>query len=160
MGYDVRLLIGETCNALNRPEWERETEPKIDNGYLWYPYKKDAKDNYIETGRVESIFMTVAMVELCKTGYSGAVMKLIEKTDKEAKANTKLVYKWYRDGNTLDETDCYGAKKIPIAMDVVIAAIQKDNKGEGYRRFDWALGLLNAMQKTSPNEFQVILYGH
>jgi len=159
VGYEIKLLIGHPCGF--SPEHERTTTPIIEgkgeNAYVWYPHKKDG-DKYIETGREESTFLIAAMVDLCKVDYSGPIHKLREtalNTDK------KKIYKYFTGGNTEVSEDSYGDKYKPVAIGLVIKAIEEEiATNGGYRRLEWALKLLRSVKKTSKDEFSVLFCGH
>ena len=160
MGYEVKLIIGEFMEP--RPEYAREKTLRRDGDELWYPYKKDKDDKFIPSGRMESTMIEAGRLDLCKCA-TGAFGKLVSDNEEAAnKADQNIVWKWWRDGNHEDETDCYGARKIPVPLEDVIKAIEADVKaGEKYHRFKWTLTLLKSMKKHSGGwKLKVILYGH
>lgn len=104
-----------------------------------------------EAGAV--FFMIYAQVDLSKTGSYSHVSKLAA----HHKGNP-TVY-WYFDGNTRETEDGYGDKPIPLPIGTVLEALQKDVKTDDYRRFKWAMALLEAM-KDDKEQLSVLLYGH
>ena len=77
---------------------------------------------------------------------------------------------WYENDQAQTE-DCYGGKPRPIPTKEVIEALRKDVKvlldhGDSnlpYRRFEWALALLEAIENRDDGEkkeFCVIFVGH
>jgi hypothetical protein len=81
----------------------------------------------------------------------------------------KPVLYWY-EGHVKKSEDSYGYKPMPIPTKSVIQALRKDVKvldhGDNdrpYRRFEWALSLLEAIEKRDDGEkkeFCVIFEGH
>lgn len=79
-----------------------------------------------------------------------------------------LLY-WYENDKEVTE-DSYGDKPTPIPTSQVIEALRKDvkvldygNNDRPYRRFEWALSLLEAIEKRDDGkkkEFCVIFNGH
>lgn len=159
MGYEVKLIIGHFPKP--SVEYAREKELKRDGDSLWYPYKK-LNGEFVPSGRMESTMIEAGRLDLCKCAYGpfGELVNANERAAKEADPN--IVYKWWRDGNTEEETDCYGARKLPIPLKNVIKALDETVKqGDEYHRFKWALALLKSMQRHKGGwELQVILYGH
>jgi len=76
---------------------------------------------------------------------------------------------WYENDKEVTE-DSYGSKPTPIPTKEVIKALRKDvkvldhgNNDRPYRRFEWALALLEAIDKRDngkKKEFCVIFNGH
>lgn len=155
MGFEIKLIIGSDDSAT--PEHEKSKTPKVDGNYIYFPYLKDENGDYIETGRKQKVFLSIAEIKLRKPG-PGALVNLYDENKKLVKKN--IVYKWIADGDTLEEEDCYGNKKVPVSIPKVIKALKKDNKPENYCRFDWALALLTSIEKTSPGQYSVIIYGY
>lgn len=56
--------------------------------------------------------------------------------------------------------DKYGSFLGIIDVDDMIAALEKDYKEEGYRRFKWALDLLKSIKETWSEDLTIITYGH
>jgi len=77
---------------------------------------------------------------------------------------------FYYEGHVKKSEDSYGDKPTPIPTSLVIEALRKDAKvldhGENdrpYRRFEWALALLESIEKRDNRErkeFSVIFVGH
>ena len=76
---------------------------------------------------------------------------------------------WYEGEKEVTE-DCYGSKPRPVPIDKVVKALREDVKvldhGDNdrpYRRFEWALSLLEAIERRDggeKKEFCVIFEGH
>jgi len=99
-----------------------------------------------------------ASLDLCKPG-PGAMADLASR-----KPSAKHPAIAYYDGYSEEEkdTDSYGAKHPAIKLDEVIAALEKDNAPpDRYRRYDWALALLKAMNENNQdNEIICVIHGH
>ncbi len=55
--------------------------------------------------------------------------------------------------------DCYGDKLGVIEIDEMIEALKAEK--EGYRRFEWALALLETIKRTMPDEnLKIITFGY
>lgn len=99
-----------------------------------------------------------AMVDLCKPGYDTSIYEMTGRGAKKERSEP-LVYFFAEDGNTSVQEDRYGDKIQAIPIHKVIEAIQKDAKRSTYRRFHWALTMLEAIAKDDP-EAVVALYGY
>jgi hypothetical protein len=109
-------------------------------------------------------FSEECVIDLSKCGESN-VGKLAGDYMTKGKA---LLY-WFEDDKRVTE-DSYGGKPTPIPTREVIEALRKDVKvldhGDNdrpYRRFEWALALLEAIDKRDngkKKEFCVIFNGH
>ena len=109
-------------------------------------------------------FSEECVIDLAKCGESN-VGRLAGDYMTKGKA---LLY-WYENDKEVTEDFC-GDKPTPIPTKKVIEALRKDVKvldyGDNdrpYRRFEWALALLEAIEKRDngkKKEFCVIFYGH
>jgi len=162
MGYEVKLLIGQTHEE--ETDYKKADKPVIDNNALYWPYLEDEKGEWIPSGRTKTWFSLMATLDLCKIG-DGPLSKLVEKAKIKAK-KPKHFYYVYLDGNTEEEEDCYGDHFKPVEIAEVIKALEQEqaleaSKGENrYRRFVWALGLLKAIQSQDGEHVKVLFYGH
>ena len=157
MGYEIKLVVGKS--GFSSEESAREDVAELDGDTAWFPYKKDAKGNLIKTGRTEIYFSVYGMIDLCKPGSNSELLKL------DAKNHESGIVCWslYLGDKEVKE-DSYGDIFKPVPIAAVIKALEKDlevSKDEysddnGYRRFRWALGFLNAMD----DDAEVILYGY
>jgi hypothetical protein len=112
-----------------------------------------------------NLFFEDCVIDLCSCGES-SVSKLAENFMIRSGDG---VLSWY-EGNRKRTTDSYGHKPTPIKIKQVIDALRKDVKvldhGDNdrpYRRFEWALSLLESIEKRDngrEKEFCVIFLGH
>ena len=118
-------------------------------------------DGFFATKENESKnwFQVMAMVDLCKAGYDSELHKLIPKKSEVDPAQAVYLYAPMGDGDTEVTEDRYGDKLHPVPLELVLAALRKDNERENYRRFTWAIGLLESMVSTT-EDLYVILYGY
>ena len=104
-------------------------------------------------------FMVYATVDMSKMGYDSAVYDLPWKNE-----NTDdVMWEWYAptgDGDIAVCQDRYGDYPQPVPVGDVIEALRTDSAGDDYRRFKWALALLEAMEKDTPEGLSVILWGY
>jgi hypothetical protein len=102
-----------------------------------------------------SFFHTYATIDLCKCG-EGALDGL-----ESHHKGDPLVYWYYgTDGNHHDTEDRYGDKPVPLSINEVLQALYKHRANDNYRRFKWAIALLESMQHDSGENLQVLFYGH
>jgi len=135
-------------------------------GYeLYMKVGKVPDTDILKNKRGQRWFNEECVIDLCKCGDSNvgrlAGEHLLEK-------GKPLLY-WYENDKEVTE-DSYGAKPTPIPTQEVINALRKDVKvldhGDNdrpYRRFEWALSLLEAIEKRDngkKKEFCVIFNGH
>jgi len=70
---------------------------------------------------------------------------------------------WYEGNNYITE-DSYGAKPSPVPLAKIIEALKKDTAQDNYRRFQWALATLEAVDRIDSNEgakeFSAIFEGY
>lgn len=151
MGYETKLLIGASSSLTNDESVYGELI--IEDGEAYRPMLKDEDDNFLKTGKKETWFQLMATVDLCKCGYDSAINNIPH-------VNTDESHQWYwYEGNERRIEDCYGAKLKPAPLIDVINALKKDIEDDEYRRFKWALALLESMQNDS-EKITVLLYGH
>ena len=153
MGYETRLLIGRSTGAMKqvkKGEYFLDDNNDLDREYL-----KDEDGKFIYTGGLEFYFMTYATVDLCKVGSL---------LPNELRFNTtpnKHVNYWYEGGKECMQ-DSYGKYPAIVKLNVVLSAIKEQQVSNGdapYRRFDWAISLLESMSKGK-EELEVLLVGH
>ncbi len=150
MGYETTLLIGRECTTSD----EIKRGPLVtEEGEAYRPYLKDEDGAFIKTGAKETYFMIYAEIDLCKCGYTSEISKI----DKE---NTDKGHHWiWASGGDERSEDLYGEKPKPVSFKAVIDALEKDYQDGEYRRFKWALALLNSMQDES-EELSILMFGH
>lgn len=151
MGYETKLYIGKsTC--VSSDELKRG-EPELDGDFVYKPYLKDENNNVIPTGKKATWFEVMAIIDLCKAGYGSEIHKIDRK-------NTDENHFWYfYEGSAEITEDCYGEKLKPVPIITVLEALKKDNENDQYRRFTWAIALLESM-KYDKEELSVLIYGH
>jgi hypothetical protein len=108
-----------------------------------------------QTYNNQTWFHDMATIDLSKCGYASHICQLDHK-------NTDLSKIWYfyaEDGNTQITTDRYGAHFKPVPIGVVLDALKQDEENSRYRRYQWAIALLEAMIDDKEG-LSVLLYGH
>lgn len=116
---------------------------------------KDTGNSYSDGG---IYFMVHAHVDMCKMGDSALFnLPWVNKTPEKEK--------WYfyspmGDGDTIVTEDRYGDMPRPVPIADVINTLREDVTKSDYRRFKWALALLEAMEKDSPEGLSVLLWGY
>jgi len=134
-------------------------------GYeLYMKVGKVPEIDILKNNEGQSCFIEECVIDLCKCGESN-VGNLASDYMTKGKA---LLY-WYENDKEVTEDAC-GDKPKPIPTKLVIEALRKDVKvldhGDNdrpYRRFEWALSLLEAIDKRDDGEkkeFCVIFGGH
>jgi len=158
MGYEIKMLVGKQC--LNGKELVLNKEKPFSDG-SGFPYKRDGKGNYVETGRAEAWFQIYAEIDLCKWGYQkDAFNDLVTKSHDEKRAKKEVIYFYGTDGNTRITEDCYGAQMFPVPIKDALKALKaSEDKSAPYRRATWAIALLESMV-GDPEELGVMFYGH
>ena len=166
MGYELEMKVGWLGGPSVEHKRKERLELEEDGKSAWFPYVKDADDDFVPSGRMERHFFEVANVDLCKI-YDSETSKVA--TASFRKKAPQVVIKWFR-GNDDEETDSYGDYPTPVPLSKVIKALKKDCKNLEYsdstlpyRRFEWALALLEAIDKRDESknkEFVVLFYGH
>lgn len=101
-------------------------------------------------------FQIYATVDLCKPGYGAVVMKLKDDT----KTDPVYMYPVMGDGDTQIAEDQYGAAIVPIAIQDVLEALHTDQRNDYYRRFQWAIALLESMQGEEQGQLSVAFWGY
>jgi hypothetical protein len=132
MGYELRMHIHD--------------EPDVD-------YFTSENDPTIRHG------IEVAVVDLCKIGYYGRMVDLIDKARKE----NKLFGSFYAtDGDTMVERDRYNDKLARIPGVDVLRVLREEMGGEEkYRRFQIAEATLAAVLDTfEKDRIYCYFFGH
>lgn len=158
MGYEIKLIVGKRGYSMK--EVERDLTKPYEDG-SGFEYKKDEKGNYIYTGRNEIYFQIMGIVELCKIG-DGPLSKVVSKSHKLGNEFSKVDFVLFYgfDGDEQFSEDKYGDYSWPVPVKEVCAALSQElSEGEDYRRFVWALALLNSMKNDS-EQLEVIFWGH
>ena len=165
MGYETTILIGKT--GLDMPEHEKDTSLQYADG-SGHPHKRDDNGDFVPTGRTTHYFSVYATIDLSKCGYDSEISALEKRAHELAKAHpSDVYYHYYRsDGNTETKEDCYGSPFYPVPIGDLLEAVRSDtetsadqNGGTPYRRFAWALALLESMA-SDPDELQAVFYSH
>ena len=144
MGYETKLIIGKS--GMSTQECAEDS-----NGN----YIKDDDGELVRTGRTAIFFSDYAQINMCKCGH-GSNIAAIDFKNKDG----DVVWYWFgEDGNKPVKEDRYGESSKPISIGVVIEALKKDIQADEYRRFDWALALLESISKSEP-EAEVLFYGY
>jgi len=161
MGYEINLLVGKS--RLREDELQKDMDHPFEDG-IGHPYKKDDKGNYITTGRKQSWFQIMAQVDLCRLGYQDDPLnsfinswheRAIELKDREV-----TYFYGLGDGDKKITEDGYGTPIIAAPIKGCLEAMkQSHNPSDPYRRFEWALALLESMEKD-PEALEVVFYGH
>jgi len=116
---------------------------------------RDTGQSYTDEG---TYFMVYAHVDMCKMGDSALFnLPWVNKTPEKEK--------WYfyapmGDGDTVVDEDRYGDIPRPVPIADVINALREDVTKNDYRRFKWALALLEAMAEDSPEGLSVLMWGY
>lgn len=148
MGYELKMKVGWL--GMTSPEMKRREEPVLEKGETeaWYPHVKDAKDNYVPTGRMERYFLQSAMIDLGKI-YDSEIYKLAMKAKVKENAKPRTVISYMGGYGPYKCEDGYGDMFRPLSLDACIRALEKDVLVSDYHRFEWALALLKSMRETS-----------
>ena len=128
---------------------------------------KVPETDILKNKRGQLWFDEECVIDLCKCGDSNVGRLATKHLLRKGKA---LLY-WYDSCTGKEVTeDAYGDKPTPIPTKLVIEALRKDVKvldhgdyDRPYRRFEWALALLEAIDKRDngkKKEFCVIFNGH
>jgi len=106
--------------------------------------------------RQGTFFQVYAAIDLCKCVESNLL-----KMENVLTHSTKVF--WFPpsgDGNTPVTEDRYGKEPKLISITDAISALKRDVATSDYRRFKWALALLESMYKSSEEDLLILLYGH
>lgn len=136
-------------------------------GYeLYMKVGKAPETDFLRSKKGQSCFSEECVIDLCKCGGDSNVGKLAG--DYMISKGKALLY-WFENDKMVTE-DAYGDKPTPIPTKEVIEALRKDvlvldygDNDRPYRRFEWALALLEAIDKRDngkKKEFCVIFNGH
>ena len=136
-------------------------------GYeLYMKVGKVPETDILKNKRGQLWFDEECVIDLCKCGGDSNVGKLAG--DYMISKGKALLY-WFENDKMVTE-DSYGDKPTPIPTKEVIEALRTDvlvldygNNDRPYRRFEWALALLEAIDKRDnrkKKEFCVIFNGH
>lgn len=109
---------------------------------------------YTEETKDKGWFQIYAAVDLCKPGPT----KILELKD-AAKADPVYVYAIMGDGDTMTIEDRYGAPVVPMPIRDVLEALHTDQRNEHYRRFSWAIALLESMVNEEQGQLSVAFWG-
>lgn len=155
------MLIGE-ATQVKQDEFKRDLKKPFAD-LSGFDYERDAKGKPVKTGRREQWFEIYAEVDLCKIGNDcPAFSALLDDVHKLAKEKSKkhVIY-FYGTGNGNSEVkdDNYSDAFYPVSAREVLRALKLDNAEINYRRFSWAIVLLEAILKDD-EDAQVIFYGH
>lgn len=154
MGYEVKLLVGQACGREKKAK--RSSHPEIDGDSIYYPYLKDLDGNFVYDGSYETYFMVTAHIDLCKPGYESSILAALRKNE-----DPNHEYYYYgSDGSTRISEDCYGDKSDIHSLGEIIEALKKDVLNDDYRRFKWALSLLESIRDNEGDDMKVMWYGH
>lgn len=151
MGYETKLIIG--TSSRNSEDEYVYGDFVIENGEPYRPFLKDDNGDVVKTGNRQTYFMVMATVDLCKCGHKSNIHKL----DRVNKDESHQWF-WYEKNDIVVE-DCYGDKMKPVPISDLIEALKLDIANDEYRRFKWALALLESMKGDREN-ITVMLYGH
>lgn len=152
MGYETKLLVGESTSLTDDENVYGDLI--VEDGEAYRPMLKDDKGNLLTTGRKETWFQVMAEIDLCKCGHDSPIHDI----DRVNKDESHQWY-WYH-GNERRTEDCYGDRPKPVPIKTVIDALKKASEDDEYRRFKWALGLLEAMATDQESKISVLLYGY
>jgi hypothetical protein len=150
MGYETKLIIGKVTQPTD--QFKKAEKPILDGESFYFPYEKGEGGRPIKTGVKESWFWTYAEIDLCKCG--GGEIDSLPRNNKDEK-NVHFIIQ----GDQHIYEDRYGDKFLPLDINMVYEAIKKDSKKDEYRRFKWALSLLESM-KDEKEGLKVILFGY
>ncbi len=119
-------------------------------------------DNFFPTedSKNQRYFREYASVDLCKPGYDSSFLMAMEQArENESELKPVYLYAPMGDGDTQVTKDRYDAKLYPIPIQDALDALRKDNERDPYRRFKWAVALLESMADDTEKLF-VISWGY
>jgi len=104
-------------------------------------------------GIAKTRFDVLATVDLCQSNAKSKIRKLAR--------HSKVItgeFMWFGDRfNNRNSVDEYGDYFVPVPVETVLDALIADFSKYGYKRFEWAIGLLSKMVNDN---MAVIFYGH
>ncbi len=100
-------------------------------------------------------FQIMATVDLCKPGYESEVYKLTTSD----KSDPVYIFPPMGDGDTTITKDRYDSPLHTIPIDKMLIAMRKDEARDPYRRFKWAIAMLESMLNDS-EELSCVLFGY
>lgn len=115
--------------------------------------------NFLQRKEKTNWFQIMGMVDLCKPGHDSGISKLCQSIELDKVAQKVYLYAPMGDGDTTVGEDCYGVKLKTIPLEIVLDALYADQENDTYRRFKWAIALLEAMQDDLEN-LEIVLYGY
>jgi len=119
-------------------------------------------ENFYETeeSKGHRYFRIDATVDLCKPGYDSSFLMAMEQARENAPEQKPVyLYAPMGDGDTQVVKDRYDAKLFPIPIQDALDALRKDEERDPYRRFKWAVALLEAMADDTEN-LMVVAWGY
>ena len=131
MGFEVKIVVGKSTDTIKG-------------------MGDDADKNW---------FQIMGMVDICKPGHGSELAKLCGNIAQDIDAPNVYLYAPMGDGDMTVTEDCYGTKLQAFPLSMVLDALYADSNNDSYRRFKWALALLESMQDDIEN-LEVVLYGY
>jgi hypothetical protein len=155
MGYETKLIIGKRSTPVPELKKHKNLRLEQDKQSAYRPLViRNGK--VVRTKKTATYFNVYATVDLCKCGYSSNISKIDKKNlDKDN-------YIYFYDGGMETNTDLYGEYMKPVPIKEVIEALRKDVFEDDYRRFKWALSLLESMEsmESDSENIEVLFFGH
>jgi len=100
-------------------------------------------------------FQLYATVDLCKPGESA-----LDDLSNASKEKEIYTYAVMGDGDTSVIDDRYGKTLRPIPIQDALEALHTDQRRDYYRRFGWAIALLESMVQEEGGNLSVVLWGY
>ena len=135
MGYETRLYIGR-LDSRAQDEMDYDFAPPI------------------KTGKLERCFSNYAMIDMCKIGHLESLSNSGILKDNEH------AFLYASDGDTHITEDSYGDPLKVARIEDVINELKELVDNSEYRRYEWALVLMQTMVETSGEELFVLSEGH
>jgi len=123
-------------------------------GYESKLYLCDGSDLHPKSGNGKTWAQVIAIVDLCVCGRESETAELIQASHES---------KWFvysDDGDTPILEDPYGDPLKAVDADLLIEAMDRDNRKEYYRRFELALAMLKVCRERFGERFIVLHFGH
>lgn len=157
MGYEIKMIVGSASSHADS-EWKLSDKRYSDDSG-WEPVRDEAGE-IVLTGRKEIYFQTMAVLDLCKIG-TGPLRAVVEASKARAKAEAgeRFHFRYADNGDDRIVEDRYGDVFWPVPVAGVLRALKANNRRDGYRRFAWAIALLESMVGDQ-QELTVLFYGH